>query len=214
MLLKTLTVGPLACNCCIVADEVARRAVVIDPGGDFSLIEEALRSSDLKVEAILHTHAHIDHVGATAPLQRATGACARVHEADLFVLGLLNVQAAMVGIAPPDAANMQGDLRHGTLIEVGSLRFEVIHTPGHSPGSVCLLLKSEQQSVLFSGDTLFRAGIGRSDLWGGDSDALERSIRDRLYTLDEQLRVIPGHGEQTTIGEERRSNPFVRSPHT
>ena len=214
MIVQTLTVGPLECNCGIVADERSHEAVVIDPGSDFDIIRKRLEQSGLKTKVILHTHAHLDHVGATAALQRWSHAPARVHPSDVFMIDMLNVQAAMIGLPPPEVAEFQDDLIDGAIVDVGELRIEVLHTPGHSPGSVCLLVRSESGSVLLSGDTLFHAGIGRTDLWGGDSAAIVQSIQSRLYTLDESLRVIPGHGEETTIGEELHHNPFVRLRHT
>jgi glyoxylase-like metal-dependent hydrolase (beta-lactamase superfamily II) len=210
MLIQTFPVGPLACNCSIVADEQTRRAVVIDPGGDPEVIEQAVRKHGLRVDAILHTHTHIDHVGATGPVQTATGAPARIHEADRFMIDLLGVQSAFIGLAVPPVGEIDGDLRDETVVPIGGHELAVMHTPGHSPGSVCFLLRLGEETVVFSGDTLFRLGIGRTDLWGGETDTLLRSIRARLYTLDDATRVIPGHGEETTIGVEKRGNPFVR----
>jgi hydroxyacylglutathione hydrolase len=211
MLVDTFPVGPLACNCSIVADTDTRRAIVIDPGGDFESIRARLVRNELKVEAILHTHAHIDHVGASAPLQDLTQAPARLHPADRFMFQLMGVQASMIGLALPAVPELHDDLIDGAVISVGSFELCVLHTPGHSPGSVALLLRCGSEQVLFSGDTLFEGGIGRTDLWGGDQAEIVRSIRNRLYTLDDSLRVITGHGGETTIGEEKRSNPFVRA---
>lgn len=211
MLVDTFPVGPLACNCSIVADMDTHRAVVIDPGGDFQTIRTRLERNKLQVEAILHTHAHIDHVGASAPLQDLTRAPARLHPADRFMFQLMGVQASMIGLALPVVPELQEDLTDGAVISVGSFELCVLHTPGHSPGSVALHLRCGSEQVLFSGDTLFEGGIGRTDLWGGDQAEIVRSIRNRLYTLDDSLRVITGHGDETTIGEEKRSNPFVRA---
>jgi hydroxyacylglutathione hydrolase len=211
MLIETFPVGPIACNCSIVADATTRRAVVIDPGGDFESIRARLARADLKVEAILHTHAHIDHVAASAQLQHLTHAPARLHPSDQFLIRLLGVQAAMLGLATPEVPELGDDLTDGGVISVGTFELSVLHTPGHSPGGVSFLLRSEAEQVLFSGDTLFEGGIGRTDLWGGDQAELVRSIRGRLYTLDDSIRVIAGHGGETTIGDEKRSNPFVRA---
>lgn len=210
MRVETFSVGPLGCNCSIVADESTRRAVVIDPGGDFDRIRSRIENARLTVEMILHTHAHIDHVGATAALGRFTGARARMHEAEELMTKLLPLQAAMIGLPCPESIQMETDLAHELKIDLGFAEITVIHTPGHSPGSVSFLLGEGDQSVLFSGDTLFRHGVGRTDLWGGDHDALVSSIRDRLYVLQDSTRVIPGHGDETTLGEEKRANPFVR----
>lgn len=210
MLIETFPVGPLGCNCTILADPTTSDAIVIDPGGDLRAIRARLDKHALTVRAIVHTHTHIDHVGATGDLQRATGAPARIHEADRFMIDILGLQAAFIGLPQPAAADIDGDLRDDTIIGVGSLEVAVLHTPGHSPGSVCFLVRTSDRSVLWSGDTLFQGGIGRTDLWGGDMSAIERSIRRRLYSLDDETRVIPGHGDETTIGSERRGNPFVR----
>jgi glyoxylase-like metal-dependent hydrolase (beta-lactamase superfamily II) len=203
-------VKPLGCNCSIVSDEETRRAIVIDPGGEFPRIMAVLQKEALTVSAIVHTHTHIDHVGATAELQRHAGAEALIHEADRFLYDLLPIQSAMLGIAQPETCDMRGSLVDGTLVSAGAVEMAVLHTPGHTPGSVSFLVESADGPVLFSGDTLFRRGIGRTDLWGGDGDEIQRSLRDRLLTLREETLVIPGHGPTTSIGEERVDNPFVR----
>jgi glyoxylase-like metal-dependent hydrolase (beta-lactamase superfamily II) len=211
MLLESFAVGPLACICSIVADTSSRAAVVIDPGGDLSEIRARLERHNLTVKAILLTHAHIDHVGAAAELQRLTGAPVRIHPDDHFLLRMLTVQAAMVGLPQSPQPDATPDLVDGAVETLGALELAVMHTPGHSPGSISLLLRGGAAPVLFSGDTLFQGGIGRSDLWGGDHHTLLRSIRTRLYTLDPSVRVIAGHGDETTIGEEMKENPFVRA---
>lgn len=210
MIIETFPAGPLGCNCSLLVDPGSKQAIVVDPGGDFEAIRDRLDRAGATVAAIVHTHTHIDHVCATAPLQRWSGAPARIHEADRFLYQLLPVQSALVGCGMPEVADIEGDLRDEVTVRAGGLDLDVIHTPGHTPGSVCFLLRAPDRSVLFAGDTLFRRGIGRTDLWGGDSDAIQRSIRDRLYALDEATEVITGHGAPTTIGEERRQNPFVR----
>lgn len=210
MLVETFPVGPLACNCAIVADPESRKAIVIDPGGDPDRIRERIERVGFAVERILITHAHIDHVGAAAALQKHAKVDAHIHAADHFVLDMLAVQAAFIGQRPPARPQLGADLADEAVLKVGGLEIRVIHTPGHSPGSVSFLITSGSERILFSGDTLFQGGVGRTDLWGGDSAAITRSIRNRLYTLDEDIEVIPGHGERTTIGEEKDSNPFVR----
>jgi glyoxylase-like metal-dependent hydrolase (beta-lactamase superfamily II) len=207
--LDTFPVGSLGCNCTIVLDKGAKVAVVVDPGDDFDEIRARIERSAARVVAILHTHGHIDHVGATAPLQRWSGAPARMHEADRFLYDMLAVQAAMVGLPAPEACTMAGDLVDSAIVTYAGIEFEVLHTPGHCPGSVSFLLRSAPRPVLLSGDTLFCGGIGRTDLWGGDGVAIIRSIKTRLLTLDERTDVIPGHGPNTTIGREKRSNPFL-----
>jgi hydroxyacylglutathione hydrolase len=211
MLIETFPVGPLACNCAIVADLETRRAAVIDPGGNFEMIHERLARHRLQVDAILLTHAHIDHIGAAYELQRSTRAAARLHPADRLIIDLLGLQAAILGVPVPESPELQEDLVDNAVLKVGAIEFAVLHTPGHSPGSVGLLAAHGAEQVLFSGDTLFQGGVGRPDLWGGDHAALIGSIRNRLFTLGDSLRVIPGHGEETTIGDERRSNRFVRA---
>jgi len=208
--IETLAVGPLGCNCSIVADLEAARAIVVDPGGDLEAIEERLRALGVKVDAIVHTHTHIDHVGCTAELQRATGATASIHEADRFLYTLLPVQAALVGTGIPKKADVEGALADGRTVRAGGLELAVLHTPGHTPGSCSFVLTQDGKTQVFAGDTLFRGSIGRTDLWGGDSDAILRSIRSKLLTLPDDAVVVTGHGPRTTIGEERARNPFLR----
>jgi glyoxylase-like metal-dependent hydrolase (beta-lactamase superfamily II) len=207
---ETLSVGPLGCNCSIVADLDSKRAIVVDPGGDLEAIEERLRGRGLGVDAIVHTHTHLDHVGCTAELQRATGAVASIHEADRFLYALLPVQAALIGTGIPEKADMDSALVDGRTVRAGGLELAVLHTPGHTPGSCSFVLTHEGKTHLFAGDTLFRGSIGRTDLWGGDHDTILRSIHSRLLTLPDDARVVTGHGPDTTIGEERAKNPFLR----
>ncbi|MFT3765758.1 MAG: MBL fold metallo-hydrolase [Minicystis sp.] len=210
MIVETFPTGPLGCNCSILIDEGAKAAIVIDPGGDFDVIRARVEKHGAKIASIVHTHTHIDHVGATAELQRWGDAPARIHEADRFLYELLPVQAALLGTGLPEACDLEGDLRDGGSVTAGGLTAHVIHTPGHTPGSVSFLVQSTEGSVVFTGDTLFRRGIGRTDLWGGDSDLIFRSLKGKLLTLDEATRVVAGHGPETTIGEEKRANPFLR----
>ena len=209
MLIETFPVGPLGCNCSLVVDPVSKATIVIDPGGEYSTIRAHIEKLGAKVAAILHTHAHVDHVGATSPLQRASGAPARIHEADRFLYDMLPVQSAFIGISAPPTCDVDGDLIDEGTVEAGAVNLTVIHTPGHTPGSVCFLLNDGDDVVVFTGDTLFRRSIGRTDLWGGDTEAIRRSLQSRVLTLEERTRVIPGHGPGTTIGEERRDNPFL-----
>lgn len=202
--------GPLGCNCSIVMDPASKRAIVIDPGGDLETIRARLDALGATVEAIVHTHTHIDHVGATKGVQGATGARACIHEADRFLYDLLPVQSAMVGIALPGIADLDGSLRDGATIRAGALEMCVLHTPGHTPGSVTFTVGPPGAMRVFSGDTLFRRSIGRTDLWGGDFDTIQRSLRERILALPDDAIVVPGHGPETTIGEERAHNPFLR----
>jgi glyoxylase-like metal-dependent hydrolase (beta-lactamase superfamily II) len=211
MVIETFPVGPLQCNCSILVDDETRRAIVIDPGGDFDNIRARLEKNGASVSAIVHTHTHIDHVGATAPLQRWSSAQAHIHEADRFLYDVLPVQSELLGVPLPEICDMQGDLVDEGVLRAGGLELVVLHTPGHTPGSVSFLVRTDGAHVAFTGDTLFRRGIGRTDLWGGDSDLIFRSLRTRLMTLAEDTKVIAGHGPATTIGEERRGNPFLRA---
>jgi glyoxylase-like metal-dependent hydrolase (beta-lactamase superfamily II) len=209
VIVETFPAGPLGCNCSLVVDDATKRAIVVDPGGDFELIDAKLDALGAKLDAIVHTHTHIDHVGATAAVQRKTSARACIHEQDRFLYDLLPVQAAMLGIPLPDTAEMEGSLTDGGAIRAGAVEMGVLHTPGHTPGSVTFVLKTEDGTRVFSGDTLFRRGIGRTDLWGGDFGLIMRSLHEKILTLPEDAIVIPGHGPNTTIGEERTKNPFL-----
>jgi hydroxyacylglutathione hydrolase len=208
LIVETLPVGHLQCNCTILGDPVSRKAIVVDPGGDAELLIERLLELDLQVERIIHTHAHLDHFLASGKLKEATGAKLALHRDDLFLWDMLEDQCRMFGIPfektpPPDQW-----LEHEEKIEVKGVQGKALHTPGHTPGSMCFLF--EKQKLLIAGDTLFQGSIGRTDLWGGDYQKIEESIREKLYTLDEDISVITGHGESTSIGHEMRSNSFVR----
>jgi hydroxyacylglutathione hydrolase len=203
--------GPLGCNCSIVADEIAKIAIVVDPGGDFDRIRAEVESDGYRVQAIVHTHTHIDHVGATAPLQRWSGAGAYIHEEDRFLYDMLGVQAELLGLPEvPERCDLSGALVDGHTIAFGALTMDVLHTPGHTPGSCSFHVSAPEGRIVFTGDTLFRRGIGRTDLWGGDSALIEKSLKERLLALDDDTMVVPGHGGETTIGDERRGNPFLR----
>ena len=211
MIVETFPAGPLGCNCTILGDPSTKQAIVIDPGGDFPAIEAVIAEHGLTVKAILHTHTHIDHVGATAAVQKKHGAAARIHEGDEFLYSILPIQAQMLGMrAAPEHAELEAALRDDEVISLGGIDLRVIHTPGHTPGSVCFRWDAGGTPVVFAGDTLFRGSIGRTDLWGGDFAAIERSIKTRLYGLSDDTLVITGHGPSTTVGRERRGNAFVR----
>ncbi len=210
MHIETFPTGPLGCNCSIIVDPESKAAIVVDPGGDFDDIQRRLQKAGARVASIVHTHTHIDHVGATAPLQAWTGAPAKIHEADRFLYEMLPIQAAMIGMDLPETCELEGSLADDVVLSAGALEMHVLHTPGHTPGSCCFVAKLGARRVAFAGDTLFRRSIGRTDLWGGDSELILRSIKNKLYTLDESIQVITGHGPSTTIGEERSKNPFVK----
>jgi glyoxylase-like metal-dependent hydrolase (beta-lactamase superfamily II) len=209
-LVRTVPVGPLQCNCSIVADGEAGEAVVIDPGDEADRILLALAETKCRAIALLHTHGHFDHIGGTAGVKRATGAAIRIHDGDRPLYDALPDQASFFGLSAQPAIPPDGGFEDGETIAVGRFRLRAIHTPGHTPGSTCFHLEGDEP-ILFSGDTLFRRSIGRTDLWGGDTDTILASIREKLYPLAPDLRVVCGHGPDTTIGEERRENPFVRA---
>ncbi len=207
---ETFPVAPLGCNCSIVADLESKKAIVVDPGGDLEKIRARLDALGVVPTALVHTHTHFDHVGATPGLVRAYEAKALIHEEDRFLYDLLPVQAAMFGMSDPESTHMDGSLVDGGTVTAGALELGVLHTPGHTPGSVCFCLTKGDEKLVFSGDTLFRRGIGRTDLWGGDSDLIMKSIRGKLLSLDGETRVVTGHGPSTTVLEERTKNPFFR----
>jgi hydroxyacylglutathione hydrolase len=209
-IVETLSVGLLQCNCTILGDPESKDAIVVDPGDELDRILAVLRRHDLRCRTILNTHTHIDHVGANAALKEATGAKLLLHEADLPLYDNLNVQSEWMGgmVPPPARAKVDDHVHQGDRVKAGTVVADVLHTPGHTPGSICFHIDGSEP-VLLSGDTLFAGSIGRTDLWGGDHDQEIESIRRRLLTLDDGTRVIPGHGPETTIGRERRRNPFL-----
>jgi len=208
VIVEHIPVGLLACNCIVLGDEKTGKAIVIDPGDDIDKIEALLSKHGLTVTAILATHAHIDHVGGLALLKERTGAPALIHEADVPLYEALAAQAEWLGVPAPPVGEIDKNLVDGGSIDFGRLRVDVRHTPGHTPGSVSLVLPQDKP-VVFSGDTLFAGSIGRTDLWGGNFDDIMRSIRGTLMALPDEALVVPGHGPETTIGAERRTNPFI-----
>jgi glyoxylase-like metal-dependent hydrolase (beta-lactamase superfamily II) len=209
LLLETFPVGAFQCNCSILGCPDTKEAIVVDPGGDPERILEVVRYYDLEVRWAVHTHAHLDHIAATRDVKEATDARIALHPNDRFLYDGFRMQAQMFGWSGVrDVLPVEHSLAHGESIAFGKRAVEVVHTPGHTPGSCCFRLADEP--LLLSGDTLFQRSIGRTDLPGGDFDTILRSIRERLYALDPDTRVIPGHGPSTTIGDERRANPFVR----
>jgi glyoxylase-like metal-dependent hydrolase (beta-lactamase superfamily II) len=207
MILETFPVGPLQCNCTILGDEDAGEAIVIDPGDEVGRIHARLTALGLKLKQILVTHAHIDHVGGALKLKRLTGAPILLNENDLPLLKMMEMQAAWLGIAPPETAPPDQNLADGLSVGLDRFPAKVLYTPGHTQGSVCLHFAP--LNLLVAGDTLFAGSIGRTDLPGGNYPQIIDSIHSRLLALPDETHVLTGHGPATTIGEERQSNPFL-----
>lgn len=208
MIHEILPVGLLQCNCSIFGDEQSREAVVIDPGDNIDDILAVLARHSLKVKAIVITHAHIDHIGGAARLKAATGAPVYMNQSDQELYDQLDVQASWLRMETPQRTEIDINFRDGDSITLADSAFHVLHTPGHTQGSISLWIPAENK--LIAGDTLFRDSIGRTDLPGGDGRQILRSIHDKLLTLPEDATVIPGHGPNTTIGREKDRNPFLR----
>jgi glyoxylase-like metal-dependent hydrolase (beta-lactamase superfamily II) len=202
-------VGPLQCNCTILGDEQAGEAIVIDPGDEVGRIHRRLSDLGLKLKQILVTHAHIDHVGGALKLKRLTGAPILFNQDDLPLIKMMEMQAGWLGVATPETAPPDESLTDGLSVGLPSLPAQVIHTPGHTQGSVCLHFAPLK--LLIAGDTLFAGSIGRTDLPGGNYDQIIDSIQFRLLPLPDETKVLPGHGPGTTIGAEKKNNPFLRN---
>ncbi len=197
----------LQCNCSIFGDEASGEAIVIDPGDETGEILKILERHRLRVKAVIITHAHIDHIGGAAKLKAATGAPVWMNENDQDLYDQLDAQAAWLGMAPPERTSIDAAAREGDAVKLAAAEFYVIETPGHTQGSISLWIPAERK--LIAGDTLFRDSIGRTDLPGGDSRQILKSIHQKLLTLPEEAVVIPGHGPLTTIGREKERNPFL-----
>jgi hydroxyacylglutathione hydrolase len=228
---EILPVGMLQCNCSIIGDPETREAIVLDPGDEVERILAVIAKHHLKVMAIVSTHAHIDHVGGLKKLHDATHAPVFMNEADLELYRHMDVQAQFLGVRPPQIANVDDLLNEGDVVRWGGHEARVLHTPGHTPGSISLYLPEaimergerdgaagkstrekqapESAPWLFAGDTLFAGSIGRTDLWGGSYPDIIRSIHTKLLALPESTIVFPGHGPATTLAAERQSNPFL-----
>lgn len=207
MLHKILPVGLLQCNCSIVGDEQTHEAMVIDPGDQVDEILAILRQASLTLKYIVITHAHIDHIGGAMKLKAATGAPILLNHNDLALLKMLDMQAAWIGMKPPESVQVDESLNEGQELQIGKISSQIIQTPGHTEGSICILFPEEKK--LIAGDTLFAGSIGRTDLPGGSFDKIMRSLHTRLMALPDDIEVVPGHGPLTTIGQERETNPFL-----
>ena len=208
MIHRIFPVGPLQCNCSILGDEQTHEAMVIDPGDQIEDILNILVEEKLTVKQIVVTHAHIDHVGGAMKLKKATGAPILMNQDDYALLKMLPLQAAWVGMRPPGVVEIDEPAGEGRVLRIGSIPVNVIHTPGHTEGSICLFLPDDKK--LIAGDTLFAGSIGRTDLPGGSMDKIMRSLHTRVLALPDETQVTPGHGPQTTIGDERETNPFLQ----
>ncbi len=208
MIHEVIPVGPLQCNCSIIGDETSHEAMVIDPGDDMEDIVAILEKHKLQVKQIVITHAHIDHVGGAMKLRARTSAPILLNQNDYALLKMLDVQAGWLGMRDPGKVEIEASLAQDQTLRAGEVEATVLHTPGHTEGSVCLYFPVEK--MLIAGDTLFARSIGRTDLPGGSFEKIVRSLHDRVLTLPDETVVFPGHGPSTTIAEEREENPFLR----
>jgi hydroxyacylglutathione hydrolase len=208
MIHEILPVGPLQCNCSVIGDETTREGMVIDPGDDIGDVVKLVQKHNLQIKQIVITHAHIDHVGGAMKLRAATGAPIVLNHNDYTLLKMLDLQAAWLGMTSPGKVEIDHSVGECDTVEAGPLRANIIHTPGHTEGSICLHFPAENK--LIAGDTLFAGSIGRTDLPGGSFDKIINSLHEKVLALPDLTIVVPGHGPLTTIGEERESNPFLR----
>jgi len=206
VIIKSLAVGPIQANCFIIGCETTMAGAVIDPGDDADRIMAEVKKANLRIDAIINTHGHFDHVGGNRQLKAATGAALMIHSLDASMLAQLDRMAGAFGLKADNSPAPDRTLDDGDTLSVGELRLTVLHTPGHTPGGISL----HTNGCVFVGDTLFQGSIGRTDFPGGDFNTLIRSIRTKLFALDEQTTVYTGHGPETTIGTEKRTNPFAR----
>ena len=207
MIHEILPVGMLQCNCSIFGDEQTREAMVIDPGDNIDEILVILARHKLKLKSIVITHAHIDHIGGAAKLKKATGAPVHMNQNDQPLYDQMEMQANWLGMRPPTTTEIDANVREGDSLALGATQFQVLETPGHTPGSISVWIPAENKVI--AGDTLFRDSIGRTDLPGGNTKQILQSIHDKLLTLPDGALVVPGHGANTTIGRERTTNPFL-----
>ena len=204
--LESLQVGLFQCNAYILYDTDEGKAIVVDPGDEAEKILRFLDDYHLQVPYIILTHGHIDHIGGVKTLKEKTGAIVLLHKDDVFLYENVKLQASLFGLPVPETVKADRLLDNGQTIGTDTIQCKIVHTPGHSPGSICIYVNR----MLFTGDTLFRRGIGRSDIWGGSYELLIRSLQFILFNFDEDIIVYPGHGPPTTIGQEKRDNPFIQ----
>jgi hydroxyacylglutathione hydrolase len=209
MIHEILPVGVLQCNCSILGDEQTKDAIVIDPGDNIPEIEQIVNKHQLTVKAIVITHAHIDHIAGAEQLRKKTGAPVYLNRNDTELLATLALQAHWIGVETPGAVTIDTDAADGSTLRLGDSELHVLHTPGHTQGSISVYIP--QHATLLAGDTLFRDSVGRTDLPGGNTRQLLSSIKTQVLTLPEETVVIPGHGPSTTIGREKLRNPFLRN---
>jgi len=207
MIHEIISVGPLQCNCSVIGDESSHEGMVIDPGDDIDDVLALVRKHNLQVKQIVITHAHIDHIGGAMKLRAATGAPILLNQNDYALLKILDVQANWIGVPTPEKVEIDRSVTTGETVSAGSHTAEILHTPGHTEGSICLYFAAEKK--LIAGDTLFAGSIGRTDLPGGSMQKIMRSLHGTVLALPDETVVVPGHGELTTIGDERKSNPFL-----
>jgi hydroxyacylglutathione hydrolase len=207
MIHEILRVGPLQCNCSVIGDETSHEAMVIDPGDDVQEVLDLIRKHHLQVKQIVITHAHIDHVGGAMKLRTATGAPILLNQNDYALLKMLDAQAAWIGMPSPGKVDIDRSVTTGETVSAGSLTADILHTPGHTEGSICLYFAADKK--LIAGDTLFAGSIGRTDLPGGSMQKILHSLHHTVLALPDETLVVPGHGPLTTIGEERETNPFL-----
>ena len=209
MIHEILPVGPLQCNCSVIGDETIHEAMVIDPGDEIQSVLALVNKHKLQVKQIVITHAHIDHVGGAMKLRAATGAPILLNQNDYQLLKMLDMQATWIGVPSPGKVEIDQSIGHADTVKAGSLTANVISTPGHTEGSICLYFPIQKK--LIAGDTLFAGSIGRTDLPGGSFEKIIESLHDKLLALPDDTVVTPGHGPQTTIGDERENNPFLKN---
>ena len=210
MIHEILPVGMLQCNCSVLGDEASKEAIVVDPGDEIEEIVAILERHQLRVKYIVITHAHIDHIGGAAKLKKLTGAPVYLNEQDFELYNHLGEQALWLGVEEPERTAIDAVAKEGDTIRWGAQKATVMHTPGHTQGSICLLVPQPEASLLLAGDTLFRSSIGRTDLPGGNMAKILASLKNKLLALEDATIVVPGHGPKTTIGREREMNPFLQ----